>query len=59
MWADDETKRYGTERWTAQVGRCAVGEERRNNLRKNEEEEPEQKQHPAVDMTVMGVKSML
>ena len=30
---------------------CATGEQRRNNSRKNEETEPEQKQHPVVDMT--------
>ena len=34
-----------------------AGEEERNNSRKNEETEPKQKQHPAVDVTVMEVKS--
>ena len=29
----------------------ATGEEWRNNSRKNEETEPKQKQHPAVDVT--------
>ena len=29
----------------------ATGEEWRNNSRKNEEMEPKQKQHPAVDVT--------
>ena len=29
----------------------AIGEEWRNNSRKNEEMEPKQKQHPEVDMT--------
>ena len=34
-----------------------TGEEWRNNSRQNEEMEPKQKQHPAVDVTVMEVKS--
>ena len=34
----------------------ATGEEWRNNSRKNEETEPKQKQHPAVDMTGDGSK---
>jgi len=34
----------------------ATGEEWRNNSRKNEEMEPEQKQHPAVDVTGDGSK---
>ena len=34
----------------------ATGEERRNNSRKNEEMEPKQKQHPAVDVTGDGSK---
>ena len=34
----------------------ATGEERRNNSRKNEETEPMQKQHPAVDVTGDGSK---
>ena len=29
----------------------ATGEQWRNNFRKNEETEPKQKQHPAVDVT--------
>ena len=29
----------------------ATGEERRNNSRKSEEMEPQQKQHPVVDVT--------
>ena len=29
----------------------AAGDQRRNNSRKNEEMEPKQKQHPAVDVT--------
>ena len=29
----------------------ATGDQRRNNSRKNEEMEPEQKQHPVVDVT--------
>ena len=32
----------------------ATGEEWRNNSRKNEEAEPKQKQHPAVDVTGNG-----
>ena len=34
----------------------ATGEEWRNNSRKNEETEPKQKQHPAVDVTDDGSK---
>ena len=34
----------------------ATGEEWRNNSRKNEEMEPKQKQHPAVDVTGDGSK---
>ena len=34
-----------------------IGNQWRNNSRKNEETEPKQKQHPAVDVTVMEVKS--
>ena len=33
-----------------------TGEEWRNNYRKNEEMEPKQKQHPAVDVTGDGSK---
>ena len=33
-----------------------TGEQWRNNLRKNEELEPKQKQHPVVDMTGDGSK---
>ena len=32
----------------------ATGEEWRNNIRKNEEMEPKQKQHPVVDVTGDG-----
>ena len=35
---------------------CATGDEWRNNSRKNEEMEPKQKQHPAVDVTDDGSK---
>ena len=35
---------------------CATGEEWRNNSRKNEEMEPKQKQHPAVDVTVIDAR---
>ena len=34
----------------------ATGDQRRNNSRKNEEMEPEQKQHPVVDVTGDGSK---
>ena len=34
----------------------APGEERKNNLRKNKETEPKQKQHPVVDVTGVGSK---
>ena len=34
----------------------ATGDQWRNNSRKNEETEPKQKQHPAVDMTGDGSK---
>ena len=34
----------------------ATGEQWRNNSRKNEEAEPEQKQHPVVDLTGNGSK---
>ena len=33
------------------VAQYATGDQERNNSRKNEETEPKQKQHPAVDMT--------
>ena len=33
-----------------------TGERWRNNSRKNEEMEPKQKQHPAVDVTDYGIK---
>ena len=38
------------------AGHCATGEEWRNNSRNNEEAEPKQKQHPAVDVTGDGSK---
>ena len=34
----------------------ATGDQWRNNSRKNEEMEPKQKQHPAVDVTADGSK---
>ena len=34
----------------------ATGDQWRNNSRKNEQTEPKQKQHPAVDVTVDGSK---
>ena len=36
--------------------RYAIGEQWRNNSRNNEETEPKQKQHPAVDVTGDGSK---
>ena len=39
-----------------QVPNYATGEKWRNNSRKNEETEPKQKQHPAVDGTGDGSK---
>ena len=36
---------------------CATREEWRNNSRKNEETEPKQKQHPLMNVTVMGTRS--
>ena len=35
----------------------AIGDQWRNNSRKNEEREPKQKPHPAVDVTGHGSKS--
>ena len=35
----------------------AIGDQWRNNSRKNEETEPKRKQHPVVDATGDGVKS--
>ena len=35
----------------------ATGDQWKNNSRKNEETEPKQKQHPAVDVTSDGSKS--
>ena len=37
-------------------GQYATGDQWRNNSRKNEEMEPKQKQHPAVDVTGDGSK---
>ena len=37
----------------------ATGDQWRNNSRKNEEMEPKQKQHPVVDMTGVGSKSLM
>ena len=35
----------------------AIGDQWRNNSRKNEDTEPKQKQHPVVDMTADGSKA--
>ena len=37
----------------------ATGDQWRNNYRKNEEMEPKQKQHPVVDVTGDGSKSLM
>ena len=34
-----------------------MGDQWRNNSRKNEDTEPKQKQHPVVDVTGAGIKS--
>ena len=49
----EKTKIRDTEIWTPQVvgAQYASGAQWRNNLRKKEEMEPKQKQHPAVDVT--------
>ena len=49
----EKAKRYDTEKWTPQVGRCqyATGEEHRNSSRRNKQAEPKQKQHPVVAMS--------
>ena len=44
----EKAKRYDTSSVGAQY---AIGDQWRNNSRKNEEMEPKQKQHPAVDVT--------
>ena len=50
----DSTLKYGV---TRSVGtQYATGDQWRNNLRKNEETEPKQKQHPVVDVTGDGSK---
>ena len=52
-------KKLDTEIWTPQVSKCPICYWRRvekNNLRKNEEMEPKQKQHPVVDVTGGGSK---
>ena len=54
----EKAKRYDTERWTPQVGRCPIvtREEWGNSSTMNEEEEPKEKQCLAVDMTGDGGK---
>ena len=49
----DKGKKYDTERWTPQVGRCPIYYWRRleKYSRKNEEMEPKQKKCPVVDVT--------
>ena len=53
----EKAKRYDTERWTPQVSaQYAIGEEWRNNSRKNEDREPKQKEQPVLDVTSDGSK---
>ena len=49
----EKAKSWDTERWTPQVAGAhyATGDQWRNNSRNNDEIEPKQNQHPAVDMT--------
>jgi len=49
----EKTKIRDTEIWTPQVvgAQYATGAQWRKNLRKKEEMEPKQKQHPVVDVT--------
>ena len=49
---------YDTERWTSTLvgAQYATGEDWRTNSRKNEGREPEQKQHPGVDVSGDGSK---
>ena len=54
----ERAKRYDTkDELAGSVGTCYATEDQwRNNFRKNEETEPKQKQHPAVDVTGDGSK---
>ena len=53
----EKAKRYDTEGWTPQVSaQYAIGEEWRNNSRKNEDREPKQKEQPVLDVTSDGSK---
>ena len=54
----EKVKRYDTERWTPQIGRCPICYRRRvrNSSRKNEKVEPKWNQHPIVDVTGDGSK---
>ena len=54
----EKAKRYDTERWTPQVGRCPICYWKRveKYSRKNEEMEPKWKQCPVVDATGDGSK---
>ena len=51
-------KKKKKERWTLQVSgaQYVAGDQWRNDSRKNEEMEPNQKQHPVVDVTGDGSK---
>ena len=54
----EKTKRLDTEDELPRLvgAQYAIGDQWRNNSRKNEETEPKQKQHPAVDVTGDGSK---
>ena len=55
VWKDKKTWHWNE--LPRSVGaQCVTGEEWRNNSRKNEEMEPEQNQHPVVDVTGDGSK---
>ena len=50
----EKAKRYDTEKWTSQVGRCPIcywRRQQRNNSSRNEEVEPQQKRHQIVDVS--------
>ena len=49
MLKDELPRSVGTQYFT--------GDQWRNNPRKNEEMEPKQKQHPLMNVTVMGTRS--
>ena len=58
-WTVWKGKKYNNERRTPRLvdAQYATGEVQRNSSRKNEEAEPERKQHPVVDVTSDGSKA--